>query len=189
MKIILGSSSKYRKAILDLAGFEFEVVKPEINEKSIRTDDYYKLPVLIARAKSKVLQDKINDTALIITADQIIICDGKLLEKPSSKKEAITYLKKYSQGYPAETVSALVVFNTKSKKIAEGVDVAKIFFSPIPDFVIESYIKTGEAFLTSGGFDHSHSILLPYVKKTEGAPDSISGMPLKLLKDLIDQVS
>ena len=163
-------------------------MSPDIDEKSVRTDDFYKLPILIAGEKLNSLKNKINEPTIIIAADQVVVCDNELREKPDSKEKAFGYLKKYSDGYPAETVSALIVFNNQNDKTAEGVDVAKIYFKPIPDSVIKDYIDTGEAYLNSGGFDHKHLLLKPYVKEIQGTSDSLSGMPIKLLKELIKSV-
>ncbi len=188
MKLILGSSSKYRQAVLKEHNYVFEVMKPDINEKAIRADDFYKLPILIAREKSKALQSRVTEPALIITADQVVICDGELREKPETKEEAESFFKKYNEGYPAETISALVVFNTVTKKSTEGIDVAKTFFKKVPPVVLEEFIATGEAYLTAGGFDHDNPILASYIERIEGTGDSINGMPVHLLEKLLKEV-
>lgn len=49
--IVLGSSSSNRHTVLNLCGWTFDVVIPDIDEKAIRHDDPYLLPVIIAKAK------------------------------------------------------------------------------------------------------------------------------------------
>jgi septum formation protein len=188
MKLILGSSSKYRQAVLREHGYVFEVMKPDIDEKVIRIDDFYKLPILIARAKSEALQSRVNEPALIITADQVVMCDGELREKPETKEEAKKFFEKYCAGHPAETISALVVFNTVTGKNVEGIDIAKTFFKKVPDAAVDEFIESGEAYLTAGGFDHDNPILVPYVERIEGTGDSINGMPVHLLEKLLKEV-
>jgi septum formation protein len=189
MKIILGSSSEFRRTVLREAGIEFEAVSPEIDEKSIRSESLYELPLLIAREKMKALQAKVNESAIVITADQIVICKGELREKPASKEEAIKFLRSYGEGSPAETVSAVVVYNFDTGKIAEGVDIAKTFFNAIPEEAMLNYVDSGEAYKSAGGFDHKSSYLEPFINKLEGTSDSVSGLPLDLLKKLIKEVS
>ncbi len=184
MKLILGSSSKYRRAVLEGTGMTFEVISPDIDEKAIRSEDPYTLPLLIAREKMKALQ-----SAIVIAADQVVVCEGKLREKPTSREEAIQFLTEYSNGSPAETVSALVVYNSESGKVAEGVDIATTYFNPIPEEVIMAYIDTGEAYHNAGAFMLEHPLLAPYVKKVEGTPDSVAGLPLELLEKLTQEVS
>ena len=152
MKIILGSSSKYRRAILQKHGYEFETMSPDIDEGTIRTDDHYKLPLLLARAKIDALIPKISEPALVITADAVVVCDGILHEKPRNEAEARLFLAKYSDGKPSETVSALVVINTVNNKRSEGVDIAKIYFRPLPNSVVEEFIKTSDPYSKAGAF-------------------------------------
>lgn len=188
MKIILGSSSKYRRAVLESNGYTFEVMSPDIDEKTIRTQDYYQLPLLLARAKAKALVPRISEEALVITADQVVVCNGDLHEKPKDAEEARDFLKKYGNRYPAETVSALVVTNTKNGKRGEGVDIAKTYYNFIPDAAIEEFVEKGDPYSKAGGFAIQSPILQPYQDRIEGAEDSIMGMPLELLEKLIKEV-
>lgn len=185
MKIILGFSSKSRREVLKQAGYIFEVINPDIDEKAIRTDDLYQLSLLVAKAKAAALLAKISEPALLITADQIVVCHGNLYEKPTSEDEARNFLNTYSAGHPAETVSALVVTNTETKKVFAGVEVAKVFFNPIPAGVIEEYIKAKTLFAHAGGFSPNHELVKPYIRRIEGTLDSVMGLPLKLLEELI----
>lgn len=188
MKIILGSSSKYRKAVLESNGYEFEIMSPDIDEKAIRTHDYYQLPLLIARAKADALIPKVSEDALVITSDQVVVCNNDLHEKPKDQEEAKVFLEKYSNGHPAETVSALVVTNTKNGKRVEGIDIAKVYYNPIPAMTVEEFIKNGDPFSKAGGFAIQSAILQPYQNRIEGTEDCVMGMPLELLEKLIKEV-
>jgi len=188
MKLILGSGSKPRKKVLDENGYQFEVMSPDIDEKAIRTDDHYALPSLLARAKSDALLSRINEPVIVITADQVVVCNKSLHEKPMNLAEAKAFLKKYNDGHPAETVSALTVVNTVNGKRSHGVDIAKTFFNPIPDSVIEDFVAQGDPLSKAGGFCIESVILAPYIARIEGAKDSVLGMPLNLLEKLISEV-
>lgn len=185
MKLILGSSSKYRKNILKKAGYVFEVLIPDVDEKLIKTDNPYERPLVLARAKADVLQNKIKEPAIIITSDTVIVADGKLYEKPESEQEARQFLEEYSRGLAPQVVTALVVNNTQTGECHEGVDVAKVFFKPFPPSIVEDFIKSGEAFLLAGGFTLRHPLIEPYVEKIEGTEDSVIGLPLHLLEELL----
>lgn len=188
MKIILGSSSKYRKEVLESNGYQFETMSPDIDEKAIRTEDYYKLPLLLARAKADALIPRISELSLVITADQVVVCGSYLYEKPKDEQEAKVYLTRYSNGTPAETVSALVVVNTRNNKRAEGVDIAKVYFNFIPFWAIEDFVKNGDPYSKAGGFAIQSPILKPYLNRVEGTNDSVMGMPLQLLEKLLKEV-
>lgn len=184
MKIILGSQSRGRKAVLEKMGYDFEVMPADIDEKAIRFEDPAVLTLALANAKADALLPKIKEPAILITSDQVVVCNGKILEKPNDEKEAQENLEMYAL-HPAETVASVVVVNTSSGKRAGGTDIAKIWFFPIPEKVINEYIATKDPFLHAGSFDHEHPLLAPYVKSIEGEPESITGLPKKLTEELI----
>jgi septum formation protein len=190
MKLILGSASPWRARVLKNAGYVFTTMVADIDERQIRFTDPYELALNIALAKAKELLKKIKEDAILITADQVVSCAGSIYEKPSSPGEAREFLKSYAE-HPATTVSALVVINTRNKKEASGVDLVNIRFRRIPDDVIEKLIADGEIFKCAGGFqiEGDNDMLSPYIESIDGAIDSIKGMPLELLKKLLDEVS
>src|SRR3989339_1134219 len=179
MRLILGSASKWRKIILEKAGYTFEVMTADIDEKAIRSENYEELPLLIARAKADALLLKIVEPSILITSDQVVVCDGELWEKPKDEEEAKRFMKSYSEGKAGQTNTAVVVTNTENGKRAEGVDIAKAYFKEIPDKIIEEYIKDGDASQCSGGFTIDHPLLIPYLDRIEGDNDSIEGLPMK----------
>lgn len=189
MKLILGSGSKGRKLILENAGFAFDIMTADINEKAIRSKNYEELPLLIARAKAEALLPKIAEPAILITSDQVVVCGGELWEKPKDKEEAKRFLKSYSEGKAGQTNTSVVVINTGNGKRAEGVDIAKAYFKEIPDEVIDKFIEEGNALSLAGGFTVNNPILMPYIDKIEGDEDSIIGLPMKLVKKLLTEVS
>ncbi len=185
MKLILGSSSRYRKKLLENAGYTFDVVIPHVDEKAIKTNNPYERPLILARAKADAVLPLVTEPALIITSDIVVVGEGKLYEKPESKEEAREMLQKYSNGLNPETVCAIVVTNTQTKERFEGVDIAKVFFKPFTGLMIEEFIKEGSPLERAGGFGIQHPIMQPYIHKIEGTEESISGMPIHLLKDLL----
>jgi MAF protein len=187
MKLILGSSSKYRKEIMTKAGYVFDVLIPDVDEKLIQTSDPYQRPLILARAKADVLMGRVNEAAFIVTSDVVAVCGGKLAEKPESETEARQFLQKYQKGVAPETVCALVVVNTETKERYEGVDIARTFFKPFPDSMIEDFIQNGEPLARAGGFGAMHPIMKPWIEKIDGREESVAGMPLHLLEKLLKE--
>ena len=191
LKIILGSQSIWRKKILEKMGYEFEVMVAGIDEKQIRFDDPVKLTLALAVAKADaILQNLKNESkneTILITSDQVVFCNGKILEKPENEEEARAFFDMYAK-YPAETVTSVSVINTLSGKKVTGTDIAKIWLDPLPQDIIDKYIETNDPFLHAGGFDHEYPIVASYVNRIEGEPESISGLPVKLTDELIKLV-
>lgn len=188
MKIILGSTSKYRQKILADDGLEFSILDPDIDEKSIRCENIYELPSVLADAKLEAILEKYTPDGYVVTADQVTVCDGLLYEKPENLDEVRRRFEKYGNGYPAEIVSSITVFNTKNDKKLVGTDIVKIYFKKVPSGILEEYIKQGNPLVTSGGFETESPIINPFIERREGTKDSAIGMPLSLLKELLDKV-
>lgn len=188
MRIILGSKSAGRKKVLESMGYVFEVIDPDIDEKAIRHKHPSALTLALASAKADALIPKINSEAILITSDQVVVYRGYIREKPVDSEEAIKFLEGYNF-YPAETVTSVIITNTRTYKKMSITDTAKIYFSQIPQLVIQEYVATGDAYHHAGGFDHEHELLSPYIQKIEGEKESIIGLPKKLtdmlLKDMI----
>lgn len=187
MKYILGSSSKWRQSIMDELGFEYTVISPDIDEKNIRDNNPDKLVLKIAEAKFNAIRSKITDDAIIITCDQVVVCNGEIREKPVDENECKSYLRSYAI-YPAETHSGIVVYNNKNNKKASGVDIAKVYFSTIPEDIMKLLIEKKDVLYSAGGFISEDPLLDKYVNKIEGTIDSLMGLPKELLIKLLKEV-
>lgn len=187
MKIILGSASTTRQKILREMGYDFEVVTADIDEKSIRTDNYRELPLLVARAKAEAIRPLIKDPAILLTADVIAFFEGKVLEKPKDAEEARITLKRYANRV-AEAVTGIVVVNTQSGKILEGTDISKVYFKEIPDEVIDELIKKGNILNCAGSFEIKDPLVRKYIDRIDGTEENVAGLPVELTKTLLDKI-
>lgn len=188
MNLILGSSSKDRKAVMHDAGYAFETMSPDIDEKAIRCEDHYRLPILIAQAKRDAIIARLTKPAVVITADQVVSCAGLLHEKPSSKEEAILFLQRYSKECLVSVISALVVINTETGAREHGTDICHVRFNPISPSAIESFVESEDVLSVAGALRIESQTLKPFISRVSGSMDSIRGMPLELLKKLLDKV-
>lgn len=172
---------------MESMGYAFEVMASDIDEKKIRFDDPKKMTLALATAKAENLLAKIKEPAILITTDLVVICNNKIREKPENAEQAREYLRDYAI-YPAETVGAVVVTNTATGKQAGGVDIGKVYFSPIPESVIEKLILKGDVFDAAGSFMVEEPILKNYIKRIEGEWESVMGLPKSLTARLLHEV-
>lgn len=188
MKIILGSQSENRRQVLIEAGYVFDVMVSHVNEKAIRHEDLYELPLRLARAKAEALLPKIKEPALLITADQVIVWNGELREKPRDLKEARHYLETFNGSkYPAECVNGIMVTNTKTGKSRLEREISKVFFSKIPPENIEAFIQSGVALKYAGGFTPQSPLIRPYL--LDGTFESVLGLPIDVIERCIKKLS
>ena len=186
MKLILGSSSSGRQMLMREAGFNFEVVAPDIDEKAIRHNDPKELVKLIAKAKSDALLSQVSDPAIIITADTVVYFDGGILEKASLREQAANLLKRYHTK-PVDMITGIAVANTINKRQLVDVDVGTVWLKELPEDVLNKHLEEGAA-------DHAGSLMLedkyiqPYILKIEGRMDTIIGLNIDMVKDMMEKV-
>ena len=177
--------------------YDFTIMVPDIDERAVVPDgdmdrercDPVKLVLAICKAKSAALLDQLcSSKVILITCDQVINYQGTIREKPQSHDECRSYMKTYSAGWPAETVSGIRVVNTANGKSSDDVDIARQYFKPIPDEIVDALLRKGDIMHCAGGFMIDDPLLEPYLDRREGDEDSIMGMPMKLLAKLIAQV-
>jgi septum formation protein len=127
--LILGSGSSTRRAILSEMGLAYEIHKPDIDEKAIRRTDPADLVLALGRAKAAALlegpqaADFAARRAFILTADQVVVWKGQILEKPENEAEARAFIAGYAES-PPRTVGSCVISCTVTGKQWTAVDEA-----------------------------------------------------------------
>jgi septum formation protein len=192
--IILGTSSKNRQKIISLLGWPVSILIPDIDEKLIRTDDPYTLPLEIAKAKSFEVIKKIKNSRdlndkdiIIITADQIAYFNNEIREKPRDEEEAKQFLSTLSRNHIA-TISAIVITHYPTGKQRSQVDVSKIYWNEITNNVIDKVISKGMIYQAAGGFRIDDDDLNPLIVSIEGSVSCIMGLNIDTLKKLINDL-
>jgi septum formation protein len=171
-----------------LFGDKFSTASPDIDEKAVRhPGDPKQLPLHVARAKMDAMKTRVTEPSIIVTADQIVLFNGEVREKPTDEKQAREFLASYSN-QSCETVSALVVHNSASKQTAEAVHIASVKFLAIGEDVVDRVVNRGEIFQSAGGFRVEDTDLKPLVGELIGGYDSVLGLPGPTLLQLLAEV-
>eukprot|EP00210_Caulerpa_lentillifera_P009489 g9049.t1 len=156
-RLILGSNSSSRKTLLSEVAkefnFSYEVMTAGIDEKSIRREDPKDLVLVLGYEKAKAVVKRINHVpeteTYVITGDQVVVHDDRILEKPESAEEIRSNIRRFSVT-PASTVGSIVCTHLPSKKQLHRLDIASIYMESIPDDVIDNLIKEGTVFHSAG---------------------------------------
>ncbi|XP_004499160.1 uncharacterized protein [Cicer arietinum] len=195
-KIILGSSSVARRNILSEMGHQFTIMTADIDEKSIRKETPEDLVLALAEAKANAIisklqttgnQERVDEPTLLIAADTVVVYEGVIREKPSSKQEARQFLKDYS-GRKAATVGSVLVTNLKTGLRKGESDRVEIYFNEMPDEIIEKLVDEGITLNVAGGLIIEHPLIFPYVREVVGTTDSVMGLPKDLTEKLLKEV-
>jgi len=192
VSVILGSKSATRNLLLSSLGVEYKVITPDIDEKAIRFDSPDQLVLALAHAKADALleRDEVKEvnggvgTVLLVTCDQVVVHEDKILEKPESKDEAERFIKGYGRA-PCSTVGGIVVTNLSTGRRFESLDRASIHFREIPDEVAKGLIEAGDVFYCAGGLMVEAPEIQPFLVKIEGSMDSVMGLGRSVTADLL----
>ncbi|KAI3460326.1 hypothetical protein Pfo_016989 [Paulownia fortunei] len=115
---------------------------------------------------------------LLVTCDQVVVYEGMIREKPSSKEEARQFMK----------VSSVLVTNLSTGLRKGEWDKVEIHFHDIPEQIIDNLIDEGIVLNVAGGLIIEHPLVLPYVKEVVGGTDSVMGLPKALTRRLMKEV-
>ena len=203
MRVVLASSSKWRRGLFALyfpslyLSDRDTFLDPDVDEKAIRDPDPKKMAHLIARAKMDSATQKVKEASgdslveevVVITCDQIVVCEGKVREKPRDKEEARQFLRSYSKGQPAECINGLVVQHLPSGMEVSAVETATVQFGPYSEQEIEEMLAGGMHSTTAGGFAlMDNTPLARRLTRLTGDVPSVEGLPIYVLERLIRQL-
>jgi len=185
MKIVLASSSPRRKHLMGKAGFKFEIDPADIDERAVKEKSLKKLVEKLAIMKAKEVAKR-HKNSVVIGSDLMVSFRGKQIGKPNDNKDAKNILKML-RGNTHQIMTGVAVINTESNKIASKVDVADVIMRNYSEKEIDDYIATGETESAGGAYQ----ILREgkrLVEKFEGDIETISGLPTKVVFELMEKV-
>lgn len=142
LRLILASSSIYRRELLNRLGLPFIIRIPNIDETEIDGEIPQDLAVRLALAKAKKVSRK-EQNAAVISSDQVAISGGKILRKPGSKERAVATLT-FLSGREVCFLTALVVLNTVTGKTHQHLDETHVQFRKLEQSEIRHYVATEE---------------------------------------------
>ena len=179
MKIILASASERRQELLGRLVDDFKIEVSKFDEDTVPFEgDIDKYVKAVALGKALEVESRINEEAIIISADTVVVQNDNILGKPKDKQDAFKMLKSL-QGKSHFVYSGIVVINTKTN--------TKVTFSEISDEEILEYIETKEPLDKAGSYGIQGRGGV-FVKGIEGCYYNVVGLPLNKLKSMLDEV-
>lgn len=182
-KIILASSSPRRRDILKETNLEFEIIPSKYEEDHTQTVFSYEFIEKLAYNKALEVAQRINENALVIGADTVVVIDNEILGKPKDEKEAILTLKRLS-GRKHKVVTAIVVINTSDMSVKKTSVTSLVEFEKLTENQIISYVQEFHPLDKAGAYGIQE---LPsgFIKNVEGSFKNIIGLCPEALMKLI----
>lgn len=184
-RIILGSGSPRRRELLAGLNVEFTVDTGNSFEESVPEGcEPAEVPILMAKGKSHGFHRPLEDDELLITADTVVLVDGRVLGKPHSREEAVAMLHELS-GRPHEVVSAVVFRTNETERCIT--DSTIVFFSPLDEDEINYYIDNYKPYDKAGGYGVQEWIGYVAIGRIEGSFYNVMGFPVRKVWELLQE--
>ncbi len=183
-QLILGSASPRRQELLKSLGFEFLNKPVKVDEDEWPKDLVaQEIPIFLAEKKADAYEDELKETDLLITADTVVWCEGKVFNKPANFAEGKKMLESLS-GKMHEVFTAVCL--KSANKQTTFYDASKVYFKKLKPEEIEYYLTNFSPYDKAGGYGVQDWIGYIGIDKIEGSFYNVMGLPVKdLYEELI----
>jgi len=176
MKLILGSTSPFRKELLNKLGLSFITDAPDIDESMGSNEPPEGFVQRLALEKAQAVADRHPDT-LIIGSDQVACIENDILGKPGNRERAIEQLTQAS-GQRVSFYTGLCLLNSGSGKSQVVCEPFHVYFRELSRLQIEHYLDAEQPYNCAGSFK-SEGLGISLFERLEGDdPNTLIGLPL-----------
>jgi septum formation protein len=178
-RIVLGSGSPRRAELLKKMGFYFDTLVKQVNEEYPSDMLSEQVPEYIARQKSQAYNIyEMPDNTLIITADTLVILDGKILGKPKDKDEA-TFMLQQLSGKTHEVLTGVCIRTKEKEKSFSAV--SRVSFRAFTNEEINYYIDNYKPYDKAGAYGIQEWLGFIALERIEGSFFNVMGFPTQRL--------
>ncbi len=187
-KIILASQSPRRKELLTQAGYEFQVITSDVEEK-IMGEEPDEIAESLACQKAEDVFNKLVDEYgyegvkdyLVIGADTIVSIAGEILGKPKSEADAFNMLSKL-QGKTHQVYTGVSIVKMGDNEIEAHIfsECTQVTFYPMTEDEIWSYVNSKDCMDKAGSYGIQGNCAV-HIKGIEGDYNNVVGMPIARL--------
>jgi septum formation protein len=182
-RLVLASSSPYRRDLLARLGIPFEAISPDIDETPLPDESPETTAARLAEKKAAVLVARFPD-ALIIGSDQVVEVDGAALGKPLTHENALRQLR-HCSGRTVVFQTALCLLDAATGGRQVAVATNRVRFRELSDDEIERYLRREQPYDCAGSAKVD-ALGIVLIEALEGDdPNALIGLPLILLVDML----
>lgn len=183
IRIILASSSPFRKALLERLQLAFAVEAPDIDE-SIRhgeSPQAYVERLAVEKARAVAVR---HSAGLVIGSDQAAVHDGSIVGKPSSHAEAVAQLE-HASGNTVTLYTGLALVNAATRRVQRDIVPYTVHFRVFDRATIERYLEREQPYGCAGSL-RAEGLGVALLSGFEGDdPNALIGLPLIRLVDML----
>ncbi|MGI6607816.1 MAG: Maf family protein [Erysipelotrichaceae bacterium] len=172
-KLILASKSPRRKELLELLGFDFDVVVSDVNETVSENLSIEEMVKALAYQKAIAVFETHPDN-IVLGSDTVVVVDNEILGKPKNAKQAKEMMLKI-KNREHQVITGVAILSKQEKIVFSNTSV--VHFNDIEEKEIDKYIKTSEPYDKAGGYA-IQGWAARYISSIEGNYYTIMGLPL-----------
>jgi len=183
-KLVLASSSQYRKSLLGRLGLQFETASPAVDESALPGETPAATALRLSVLKAKSLEKRYPD-ALIVGSDQVASSEGRAIGKPGDHDTAVRQLRSLS-GKAADFHTAVSLLDAAKNRVQSRVVPCRVVFRTLDEARIESYLRREQPYdCAASAKSEGLGIALIARMETED-PTSLIGLPLIALSEMLE---
>nr|VFJ74247.1 MAG: MAF protein [Candidatus Kentron sp. FW] len=182
-RIILASTSRYRRDLLSRLGFPFETASPNTDEQPLAGESPRQLVSRLAEAKARAVASDYPD-ALIIGSDQVAVLDGDILGKPGNPETNIHQLSR-AAGRQVTFLTGLCLLDSGTGQAEVDVVPFSVVFRKLTPAQIQNYVRREKPFDCAGGFKSEHLGITLFQRMEGEDPTALVGLPLIRLVSML----
>ena len=179
MQLILASASPRRKELLGLFKIPFTIRVADIDETMDNTKTPFDEVARVSRLKALAVERQKDD--VVIAADTIVVCEGRVLGKPHSEAEAVEMLQLLS-GRDHQVMTGCTVL--KGDRAETFTEVTDLHFRDLSQKEIENYVASGEPMDKAGSYGIQGGAAL-FCERMVGDYYNVMGLPVCRLGELL----
>lgn len=182
-ELILGSQSPRRQQILRDSGYPFRILTTDMDEIVDPDMDVYAVPEALAIQKGQHIYPRIsNNNYIVMTADTVVILNGRIIGKPRNMDEARSFLESLS-GSTHEVVSGVSFYTAQDHRSFS--DTTSVTFETLTENEIEHYLKHYKVMDKAGAYAIQEWIGLIGISSIEGSYYNVMGLPMHKVHRLL----
>lgn len=177
-KIILASGSPRRKQLLEWAEIDFEVMVSDADESYPAGLSFEDTAIHIARNKALAVQQQSKEKKIILAADTIVVCNDRIIGKPTDKQDAMQILARLS-GNTHKVITGVAIL--KDSEEISFADTTTVVFHELTSGQIEFYVDKYKPYDKAGAYAIQEWIGVVGIKSVQGDFYNVMGLPVSLV--------
>lgn len=186
-RLILASSSAYRRELLQRLGLPFEAIAPDIDETPVAGETPQATALRLAREKAQAIA-RLHPGALVIGSDQVATLDGLQIGKPGDHARALAQLQ-LMRGREVVFHTALCLWDGRVADPALAAQVdnvqVRVAFRDLPDHELDAYLRIEQPYDCAGSAKNEGLGIALLESIQSDDPTALTGLPLIALTGML----